>query len=474
MIQLRTYQEKTISALRNNIKAGTKRQILCAPTGAGKTVMFSYIISKAISNDKKCLILTHRSELLLQAGGTLSNFGLNPVYVNPKVRSLDFSHSLYVAMTKTVMARIKKEEYKDWLQSFDLIIIDESHLQEFNSIQPYFNEKTIVIGATATPERKGNQTALNEFYGAIVNEISISELIQKGFLANPISYGVKVDLSKVKTKGGDYDAEQMGDEFTKQRVFEGVYENYQKLTPCKKAIIFSPNVSSSLKLTEELQKKGLPIKHIDGNSKDRAELIKWFKETPNALLSNVGILTAGFDDPTIEVVILYRATKSISLFMQMVGRGSRTTKSKNEFYVLDFGNNILRHGFWEDDREWSLEKKKKKEGVAPVKDCRCGALVRTSAKECPYCGNIFPVKKTKEEIEKIELEHLKKTDIDLYNDFIKFKSLEQKALEKGFKPGWVLYQLKTKQQIINYGKFKGYKPYWAQLKIEQIGERITG
>ena len=157
MIQLRTYQENTICALRNNIKSGIKRQILCAATGAGKTVMFSYMVSKAIEKNKKCLILTHRSELLLQAGGTLSNFGLNPVYVNPKVRSLDFSNKLYVAMTKTVMARIKKEEYKEWLQSFDLIIIDESHLQEFNSIQPYFNEKTIVIGATAAPIVTGKQ-----------------------------------------------------------------------------------------------------------------------------------------------------------------------------------------------------------------------------------------------------------------------------------------------------------------------------
>lgn len=470
MIELREYQKKTIQSLRQKMSNGLKRLIMSCATGGGKTIMFCYMISQALKKNKRCLILTHRTELLTQAGGTLSFFGLKPNIINPKTRNQGFYGNLYVAMTKTIMARIEKiSGYKEWLQSFDLIIIDESHLQDFNSLFKYINlDKTFVIGATATAERKGNQSSLDEFYQDIVNEITISELIELGFLAKPNSFGVSIDLSKVKTKSGDYDNEMLGNLYNETKLYDGVYENYQRLTPDKKAIIFSPSIKSSLKLVDELQNKGLPIKHIDANSKDRTELIQWFKTTPNALLSNVGILTAGFDEATIEVVILYRATKSLPLFLQMVGRGSRTTENKKEFTILDFGNNIARHGFWEDDREWSLKKKEKKKGLAPVKDCKCGALLRLSLMKCTYCGFDFPHPKIKESIEVI-LEKLEKNDLRLFKQFEKFIKLEKLQTDKGHKKGWLIHQFKTIEDFYDYEKFKNYKSGWAKLQIEQRG-----
>jgi superfamily II DNA or RNA helicase len=477
LIKLRQYQEKTIQSLRLKMSQGLKRLIMLCGTGGGKTIMFCYMISKALEKNRRCLILTHRTELLTQAGGTLSQFGLTPSIVNPKVKELPKDNNLFVAMTKTIMARITKElnsntifNYLEWLQSFDLIIIDEAHLQDFNTLLPYLNPNSFVIGATATAERKGNQTCLSEFYQDIVNEITISELIELGFLANPHSFGVTIDLSNIKTKGGDYDNDMVGDLFDKTKLYEGVFENYQRLTLNKKTIIFAPNVKSSLLLVEKLSNKGLPIKHIDGNTpdKERKEILKWFKQTSNALISNVGILTAGFDEPNIEVVILYRATKSLPLFLQMVGRGSRTTDTKKDFHILDFGNNITRHGFWEQDREWSLIKKPKQKGIAPVKDCKCGALLRLNLQTCPYCGFKFPPPKVKETIEVI-LEKLKKDDIELYKQYQRFIKLEAKALEKGFKKGWIFWQLKTIKDFEDYGKFKKYKPQWAKYQIEQRG-----
>jgi superfamily II DNA or RNA helicase len=480
MIQLRQYQQKTIQSLRLKMSQGLKRLIMLCGTGGGKTIMFCFMISKALEKNRRCLILTHRTELLTQAGGTLEKFGLTPSVVNPKVKQLPIDNNLFVAMTKTIMARITKElnsniifNYLEWLQSFDLIIIDEAHLQDFNTLLPFLNPNSFVIGATATAERKGNQTCLSEFYQDIVNEITISELIELGFLANPHSFGVTIDLSNIKTKGGDYDNDMIGDLFEKKKLYDGVYENYQRLTPNKKAIVFAPNVKSSLLLVEKLSDKGLPIKHIDGNTNDKERkcILQWFKETPNALISNVGILTAGFDEPNIEVVILYRATKSLPLFLQMVGRGSRTTESKKNFYILDFGNNITRHGFWEQDREWSLIKKPKQKGIAPVKDCKCGALLRLNLQVCPYCGFKFPPPKVKETIEVI-LEQLKKDDVELYKQYQRFIKLEKRADEKGFKKGWVIYQLKTIKDFTDYERFKNYKKGWAKYQIEQRG--ITG
>ena len=475
MIKLRPYQEKTVQSLRQKMSIGMKRLIMALTTGGGKTVIFCYMISKALDRGKKCLILTHRTELLTQAGGTLESFGLVPEVVNPKNRKLSFNKMLYVAMTKTVMSRIEKDGYKEWLNSFDLIIVDESHLQDFNPLLKYINPNTYVIGATATPERKGNQTSLDEFYQGIVNEITITELIELGYLSKPNSFGVNIDLSKIKTKAGDYDNEMLGDYFNKTELYKGVYDNYQRLTPNKKAIVFSPNISASKKLVDELGLKGLPIKHIDGNTPatERKLILKWFKETPNALLSNVGILTAGFDEPSIEVVILYRATKSLPLFLQMGGRGGRTTPTKKAFTILDFGNNIQRLGFWEDEREWTLKKKEKVKGLAPVKDCKCGALLRLSLMTCPYCGHIFPPPKVKETIEVI-LEELKKDDIRLFKQYEKFIKLELRATNKGFKKGWVIWQLKTMEDFNDYEKYKNYKRGWAKYQIEQRGITDTG
>lgn len=184
----------------------------------------------------------------------------------------------------------------------------------------------------------------------------------------------------------------MGDKYNEIELYHGVYENYTRITPNKKAIIFAPNVLSSKILVDDFKDKGLPIEHLDGETpkKKRREILEWFESTPNAMISNVGILNAGFDSPGVEVIILYRATKSLPLFLQMCGRGSRVTETKSKFTILDFGNNIHRHGFWEQDRAWSLKKKIKKEGVAPVKDCpSCSAIIPASVMECKYCGHIF-------------------------------------------------------------------------------------
>jgi superfamily II DNA or RNA helicase len=470
MIELRKYQEKSISELRKNILNGYKKLILCAPTGAGKTIMFTYMVSRAVEKSKKCLIVTDRTELLTQAGGSLENFGLKPIEIKPNKRISSLNGILYVGMAQTLKRRVKDKMYIDFLNSLDLIIFDEAHKQEFNDLMPYINKNATVIGATATPHREGNQISLHEFYKNIIEVTTISELIKDGFLAKPHTYGVKVDLSNVRTKAGEYDQDQVAKIYDEVKMYHGVYENYIKLTPNKKGIIFASNIASSVQLVNDFKNKGLPIEHIDGNTPqgERKRILKWFKNTPNALISNVGILNAGFDEPNIEVVILYRATKSISLFLQMCGRGSRVTETKKDFTILDFGNNVQRHGFWEQERNWDLKKKKKKEGVAPVKDCpKCSCILPARLMECPECNHIFE-KTQKEEDEELIVE-LQKMTYQQIQDQIKtadFKKLEMIAKAKGYKLNWIYHNLKTKDDIIKYAEYKGYHKKWVDYQIE--------
>lgn len=462
MKELRPYQEKTVSKVREEFAKGNKKVIMCAPTGAGKTVIFSFILKSALQRGKKCMVLTHRTELLTQSGGTLTDLGCDIVNLDAKAKKIQKSN-LYVAMTQTLIRRVKNSQYAQLLQELDLLIIDESHLQSFNSILPYLNEKTFVIGATATPTRSGNQTSLDEFYNALVEEVTISELIGSGYLAKPNYYGLRLDLKSVKVKGGDYDNDSLGDFLTRNKVFEGVYENYTRLTPNKKALIFAPNVESSKTLVTKLSGLGLPIKHLDGETptKERVEILNWFETTPNALLSNVGILTAGYDHALIEVVILYRATKSLPLYLQMVGRGSRTEPNKTKFTILDFGNNIYTHNFWHIDREWSLQKEVKDKGVAPVKDCTsCGAILPASLKVCEYCGAELPksVQELREALE-IELSQITSDDVAHYFKLQSFDKLEQFAEYKGYKRSWIHYKLPY-NDLEAYAQYKGYNPAW--------------
>jgi superfamily II DNA or RNA helicase len=471
MIQLRKYQNESISALRKNIIAGIKKMILCAPTGSGKTIMFTYMVARSLEKGKRCLIITDRTELLTQAGGALEKFGIKPVEIKPNKKLKSLNGVIYVGMAQTLKRRIKDEMYVSFLSDLDLIIFDEAHKQEFNNIMPYISAKTIVIGATATPYREGNQISLDEFYKDIVEVTTIGELIDLGFLSKPHTYGVKVDLSTVKTKGGEYDQEQVAKVYDEVKMYHGVYENYIRLTPNKKGIIFASNVASSIQLVNEFKERGLPIEHIDGTTApaERKRILQWFEKTPNALISNVGILNAGFDDPNIEVVILYRATKSISLFLQMCGRGSRVTENKKDFTILDFGNNVQRHGFWEQERQWNLKKKKKREGVAPVKDCpECGAIVPAPVMVCSECNHTF--EKTEKEKDAELIVELSKLTYQQIKDEIKtadFKKLEQIALAKGYKRSWIFYHLKTEDDLIKYATYKGYHRKWVDYQLEQ-------
>jgi superfamily II DNA or RNA helicase len=471
-LKLRDYQEKYIIEIQKSFGKGNKKIILCAPTGAGKTIMFSFMTKGAFDKDKKILIITDRKELFSQSTGSISKMGLKANEIKPNCK-IDLNHNLHVAMVQTIMRRLNKEDYISFLNNLDLIIIDEAHKTIFDNLFEYLNVNTFVIGATATPHREGKQLSLKTFYTDIVQVIDTPELIKKGNLSTPESYGVPINLKGIKTKGGDFDEKSMADKFSEIKLFHGVYDNYQRLTANKKALVFAPNVEASKELVESFSDKGLPCKHVDCYMTDevRKDTLKWFEQTKGAILSNYGILTTGFDCPSIEVVILYRATKSLPLFLQMVGRGSRVTESKNTFSILDFGNNIKTHNYWEENRIWSLDKKEKKEGETPIKECpECFYLLHSRIMECPSCGYLFEKsEKEKEDLIIIELQKMNKRQLIEAISIASFKDLEIIQKAKGYAKNWIFHQLKTKEDFYEYEKFMGYKKGWAYNQLKMKG-----
>ena len=464
ILELREYQKQYLYELQNSFKQKNKKIVLCAPTGSGKTVMFSYICKNAFIKNKKILILTDRKELFSQSDSVLLKLGLKPQLIKPNSK-VDLNENMFVGMIQTIMRRI--ELLKEWIDDLDLIIIDEAHKSIFDNLFNYINKKTFVIGATATPHREGKQVSLEKFYDDIIQVIDTPDLIESGNLSQPTSYGVKVDLKGVKTKAGDYDEKSLADKYSEIQLYHGVYDNYTRICNGKKAIIFAPSRDSSIELVNSFVSKGLNAKHVDCYMDNRDEVIEWFEKTEGAILSNYGILTTGFDCPSIEVVILYRATKSLPLFLQMVGRGSRVTLTKKEFTILDFGNNIQRHHYWEAPRKWNLKKKEKKEGAAPIKECpECCYLMPARVMECPDCGYVF--EKTEKELEEeiiIELQKLDTISLKYKIQTSNFKELQLIQKAKGYKAQWIYHQLKSKEDYFAYEKYMNYKKGWANRQI---------
>lgn len=466
-MNLYDYQEQYISEIKRSFKSGNKKVILCSATGSGKTVMFSFMTKEAFARNKKILILTDRKELFSQSSGSLVQMGLQATEIKPNSKH-KLEGNLFVAMAQTIQRRISKQEYLDLFLELDLIIIDEAHKSTFDFIFKHISQRTYVIGATATPHREGKQESLELFYDDIIQVIDTPDLILKEKLSPCKTYGVKVDLSGVKTKGGDYDERSMADKFSEIQLYHGVYENYMRICPNKKAIIFAPNITSSIELVKDWSAKGLEIKHVDCYMNDREEVVEWFKNTKNGIISNYGILTTGFDVKDIEVVILYRATKSLPLFLQMVGRGSRITEGKNGFTLLDFGNNVKRHNYWEFPRQWSLKKKEKKEGIAPIKECPdCAYLMPARIMECPECGHEFePSQKEKEQKEIAQLELMPGPQIMQMAKTASIIDLIKIQKAKGYAKQWIYHYLKTANDFKEYGRLMKYHYKWAERMIK--------
>jgi len=484
-MKLREYQQTLVDNIKLSFAAKLRRVIMCAPTGSGKTVMFTYIAKQTLQKRNKVLVITDRKELLRQSGSTFESFGINPEYLTAKTGNHE-SGSCVVAMVETLKRRLTKPDYIAFLQDFNLIIIDECHKVTFDKIFTSLLPNQYVIGATATPERKNGE--LSKYYDIICNTITVRQLIKLNFLTPAKYFGINLDFKEVNLKGDDFDPDEIQKYYQKNKVFEGVIKNYLKHANREKALLFCANIATSLEMCKKLNEAGITSKHLDAKSKDRDLILDAFDKNEFQVLCNVGILTTGYDAPSVKCIILYRATLSLPLYLQMCGRGSRIFDGKTHFTILDFGGNIQRHDFWELDRTWGLihKKKKSKVGEIVMKNCpRCDAFIYATAKNCGYCDFQYPSKtcsvcklENSGELEycencgeKIEFSLQQKISIDLeeikpceVRNFALGKSipeLEAIRIEKGYKLGWLLRQLDSLEKYKDYGYFKGYANGWA-------------
>ncbi|NNE01752.1 MAG: DEAD/DEAH box helicase family protein [Eudoraea sp.] len=325
------------------------------PTGGGKTVVFSEITRRFIHNRKKrVVVLTHRIELSSQTSRMLHGFGVKNKIINSDVKELKEENEFmcYVAMVETLNNRL--QEGTVILKDVGLVIIDEAHYNSFRKLFRYF-EDSIILGVTATPLSSNIKLPMKDNYKKLIVGESIESLIKKKFLSKANMYNYDVSLRSLKLGiSGDYTVKSSDELYGNQNMLGKLLSAYEEIAKGTKTLIFNNGINTSRYVYEIFNKAGYNIRHLDNKNTptERKEILDWFAVTPDAILTSVSILTTGFDEPTVETIMLNRATRSLTLYFQMIGRGSRILPTKDEFTVVDLGNNVARFGMWDAPVDW--------------------------------------------------------------------------------------------------------------------------
>ena len=356
MVQLRPYQNQKIKEIYDAWQ-NHRSVMLQMPTGTGKTVLFNQIVKDELANNSNLLIIAHRKELIDQNVARLWNdFGIRAGTIMANVRA-DLSLPVQVASIQT----LNRREYPDLKPS--IVIIDEAHHVPAKSYRELWETypDSKFLGVTATPIRLSNE-GFKDLFDVLILSNSIDEFIQDGYLAKIKYIGrspilPKMDLSNIAIIGGDYDSEQLSQKMCEEAVMANLIQSYFDHAKGKKMIVFAVTTDHSKSIVERYQAVGFAAAHIDADTKkeERNDIINKFRSGEIRILSNVGIVSEGFDVPDCEVVQLARPTKSLAMYLQQVGRCMRPSRNKPYCIVLDNVGLYEEFGSPKSHRAWSLD-----------------------------------------------------------------------------------------------------------------------
>jgi len=403
MIQLRPYQIKFIEDIRASIKKH-KHIIACAATGSGKSKVFIDIARGSISKNRTVLIISESTSIYNQIhkeiGDTINiGDGIKEFYLEP--------NKIYVAMAQTLAKRKGLINQFIELKENLLIINDECHVGTSTKLLKQFSD-AYLIGFTATPDfRKAKH--LPELYKGIVIGPQPQELVEAGYLSPYFHFERQIaDLSKLeKSSTGEYTEASQEKVFEKAEVFDGIFDDLKNFT-FHKCMIFCASIKHCKDVVDRLRVMYNVSECHSKNPNTEKELFEYTHGSNNICVS-VASLTKGFDNPQTDMIILNRATLSLPLYGQMIGRGSRLSPGKSRFTVIDYGRNGTRHKPWNYEHDWQnmWNKKQKLDGVAPVKMCeKCGFIMPVKMPKCPECGHIMIVEPSEKEIKETQLVEL--------------------------------------------------------------------
>ena len=334
-MKLRQYQEEAIQAIESGWNEYQK-QLLVLPTGCGKTIVFSQV-AKDRTDKGRVLILAHRDELIEQARDKYYKLtGDFTAKEKASETSIDSFLPVTVGSVQTLMRSTRLSKFPQ--DYFRTLIVDEAHhslADSYQNILQHFNSAD-VLGVTATPDR-GDKKNLGQYYDRIAYEYSLYQAVQDGYLCklNARTVPLKIDMSSVKVRVGDYEVNSIAEAL--EPYLPQIAKAIAEYAGDRKTVVFLPLVSIAQEFRDILEDEGLETREVNGNSADRKETLEWFdKAGPGSVLCNAMLLTEGWDCPSVDCIVVLRPTQIRSLYVQMIGRGTRLYPGKENLLILDF------------------------------------------------------------------------------------------------------------------------------------------
>lgn len=342
-MELRPYQEEAKNAIFEQWKNGTRRTLLVLPTGCGKTIVFAKVTEDCVRHGNRVLVLAHRGELLDQAADKIrKTTGLGCAVEKAEESCQGSWFRIVVGSVQTLMREKRLNQFPE--DYFNTIIVDEAHhciSDSYQRVLKHFPDAN-VLGVTATPDR-GDMRNLGQYFESLAYEYTLPKAIKEGYLSpiKALTIPLKIDMSGVSVQAGDFKIGEIGTAL--DPYLEGIAAEMEKYCQDKKTVVFLPLVKTSQKFRDILNEHGFQAAEVNGDSQDRAEILRDFEAGKYNVLCNSMLLTEGWDCPSVDCIVVLRPTKVRSLYCQMVGRGTRLSPGKDHLLLLDFLWHTERH-----------------------------------------------------------------------------------------------------------------------------------
>jgi superfamily II DNA or RNA helicase len=457
--KLHPYQQVAIEQLNACVRGGARSPLLVLPTGSGKTVIAAELTREVRDRGGRTLFVMPRRELVTQGSRQFTRAGIEHGVLLAGARGQqDLYAQTQIASVDTLLSRVIRRQRLALLEP-DLIIVDEAHLSITAARRALFDlwPSALRIGLTATPTRKDGR-ALGLLYDALIEPITTAELMAKGYLVRARYFSLAApDLARVRTVAGDYNAKDLEEAVNRVELVADVVETWLVRAAKRRTVVFAASVAHSVALRDAFLHAGVAAEHVDATTPQdlRDQIFARFTSGATQLLCNCQLATYGFDLPELDAIVLAKPTKSLMLYLQMLGRGLRIADGKTDCLVLDHSGVVHRFGFAHEPRAWTLE------GERAYAESTAGGpheARQTKNITCPECSAVFAGRRTCPECdyhiaprgkeiktldgELIEVgEHL---EPEHQSQLVFFAELRGLAIERGWKPGWAAHQYRER------------------------------
>lgn len=466
MIELRPYQTDLAQRIRDSFRR-VRRVLAVAPTGAGKTILFAFIVLSAMTKGRRVYIVAHRAEIVEQISQALDAMAVRHGRIQPGHKMTD--DLVQVAMVQTLARRLST------VPTPSLLVVDEAHhgtAGTWETVCAAWPEVKI-LGVTATPRRMDGR-GLGRAFDEMIIGPSMADLIVAKFLA-PYTYLAppqQVDLSQIKTRMGDFAIDELAAVMSKSVITGDALSHYRTYLDGRPAIAFCCSIQHAESVAAQFRSGGYRAASVDGtmDRSERRDRIASIGDGRLNVLTSCELISEGVDVPVVAGAILLRPTKSVAMFLQQVGRTLRVKPDGGRAVILDHVGNVNRHGLPDAVRTWTLDDRKKKDQSEPIavcKSCYRAFPALPGWKADAECSEAEPpadcIMEAQAERKLIETADGELTEIEASPDWAQGLSLTG---AKGEEWTRLFRMANTQERLQEIATARGYKPGWVWRMME--------